>query len=477
MANNKIFIYATTMPLEAINFTNSPTSDEFYEIAQLAVNNDKEISDMTRGIHFEKIERILYHEPSIEVQEFYFKRFMDMFQIPDNADYITFSEYLDRLIELTLLIPSEHNIGLFCDKINRFCNKTKRSEIILPENVKSVVFLKRIAKLLSKQTLTEYVGQIICRFLLLLHPRNFTWKFHINIAKLLFEKFPLLWENILSKVETGGSVEELRIYSSHLTNLDRTVNFYTTSLSQYLFLYAHVLSSYNYKYNEKYRDVEIPNDFFICLMTLVSSNNYEVSWAASAVLLNHVSFGENLDSILKAVFPAVLNLISIERSNNSKYENIVLKYNLPLDTIPLSLLVKILEISPNLSISLNDLDYIQQINKIIKKKFNATNASMCPVEAYEFSMYLTILSFIGTYNDKTKINISKGDSHSIISKALDVHNKILQKWPITNITYTHLQVMVVSNRLTYASCLLLRTLSRSAYLLRTFLHQIVTWNQ
>ena len=384
--------------------------------------------------------------------------------------------HLNELIIITLNAMTESTTAAFCNKLILFCKETETENLIIADKQKTRLFVKRLMRILKAKSTPIYLSASICKFLLLVEPGAFSAILQLNIAEIIYKKFRDLWNEIMhvAKTDIDRKLQNnTAIRGSHSVLLDSKISFYSQSLSQYLFLYASVLSASNDTNDRKKEDLEhsiisISEEFITCLLSLTAAHNYEVSWAATSVLIEYSLQKDEMIDVVRLIYTIVLELISRERLSQVKFRNIVLRYNVPLNLTPLSLLVKLLQVSPNLPILLNDLDYIQTINDIIKTDYNSDDKSMGRVDAYKFSMCLAILSFMGATNDKAKLNISQGDANSFISKTLNIHCKMLQHWPTGAINVQHWKVLEVSNQLTYASCLVLRSLSRSAALLRTY---------
>ncbi|ODQ47900.1 hypothetical protein PICMEDRAFT_15775 [Pichia membranifaciens NRRL Y-2026] len=383
---------------------------------------------------------------------------------------------LNDMIIITQNAMTESTTAAFCNKLILFCKDTETEKLVLLDTQKTRLFVKQLMIILKTKSTPIYLSSSICKFFLLVDPGAFNLFLQLNIADIIYKKYRDLWNQIMHDAETDIDRKlqnNSAIRGSHSVLVDSKISFYSQSLSQYLFLYAYILSSSNdrsvhQKKNLEHSIIPIPEEFIICLLSLTAAHKYEVSWAASSVLIEYSLQKEEKLDVVRLIYTVVLELISRERLSQINFRNIVLKYNIPLSLTPLSLLVKLLEVSPNLPILLNDLDYIQTVNDIIKTDYNFDDKSMCRVDSYKFSMCLTILSFMGVTDDKAKLNISKGDANNFISQTLDIHCKMLQQWPSEKITTQHWKVLEVSNQLTYASCLVLRSLSRSAALLRTY---------
>lgn len=403
-------------------------------------------------------------------------QFLHNSDLSDSDNEVVIGRRLENLISITLPAMTNSTTASFCNKWIAFCRETETNNIVFSHNLKNRLFLQQLVIILKKKTTPIYLSASISKFILLLEPTTFNAFLQLNIAEILYKQFWQLWNQILhdDKMDIKNQPQfSTAIRGSHPVSLESKINYYTQPLSQFLFLYAHVLSANNdfdlcQENVSKHNIIPISEEFITCLLSLAASYNYEISWAATCVLIEYNLHMEEVADVVPLVYTTVLELISRQRLNEIKFRNIVLKYNIPLSLTPLSLLVKLLKVSSSLPVLLNDLDYIQTINDVIKNDYDIHGKNMSHVNAYKFSMCLTILSFMGVTNDKAKLNISKGNANDLICETLDIHCKMLWRWPHIEITTRHWKVLELSIRLTYASCLVLRSLSRSAALLRTY---------
>lgn len=462
------------MNLEGLNSDLQFT--EFTRICQHVYNVNLE-NDNAGNI--ESILQTLNTISNAKLREACIIHLLETYPLPEQGTDLIIRLHLNNLIKVVLITMTELTISSFCEKFINFFRKVELLKLTIygkDHNLK--LFLKKLMNILKKRSSPVHLSNSICKFLLFIEPLFYNRMLQLNIVEVISKRFSRLWTLLLNddtfKISNQLSKNK-SLHGYHSVSLNSKVDYYTEPLSQFLFLYTHIISSntneefHNTAYHSLTKIIPIPNEFLVGLLSLTTAYNYEVSWAATCVLIEYNLPKEEIKDIVRLVHPLVLDLISRESISKIKFQNIVSKYNIPLTLMPLSLLVKLLKVSPPLTTSLNDLNYIQTINELINRSYNSNKKHLSIVESYKFSMCLTILSFLGATKDKAKLSISKGDSNGIISKSLELHGKILHGWPKPeNVTTRHLKVLRISNRLTYASCLVLRSLSRSASLLRTY---------
>lgn len=397
--------------------------------------------------------------------------FLNNYILVDESDIII-RLYLNDMIRVLLIVHNQSTIITFCNRLLDFSANHEIVKLpIFDDNKTTKTFFEIIIKVLNTKTTPVYLLKSICKFLLLIEPLQFNTFFQYHIVQVIYVRFKDLWDFMLE------NDKELlhQCHHEYTTSTESKINYYSESISHLLFVYAHILSINNdsdlLNFGFKPHVLTLPVEFFSILNSLTSVHDFEISWSAACVLIEYSLSENKIHQSIKNIHHVVLKLISEELSKKFNFYNTVTKYNIPLNFLPLSLLVTVLKLSPSLSDSLNDINYIKTINNIINTTYNENNSNMSYFKAYKFSMCLTILSFLCANKDKSKLNISKHLKNNIIINTLDIHCQLLnhiQTINTTEITMKLLRIINISTRLVYSCCLLLRSMSRSASLLRTY---------
>lgn len=397
--------------------------------------------------------------------------FLNNYTLSEESDKII-RLYLNDMIRALLIVYNESTIITFCNRLIDFSSNHELYKLFIFDNNKiTKTFFETLIKIMNTKVTPIYLLKSICKFLLLIEPLHFNTFLQYHIVQIIYFKFKDLWNILLDYNKT--LLNEFR--HDYTISTESKINYYSESLSHLLFVYAHILSINNnsdlINFGFKPYVLTLPADFFSILNSLTTVHDFEISWSATCVLIEYNLFEKKPTDSIKGIHSVTLNLVSEELSNKFNFDNTISKYNIPLTFIPLSLLVKILKLLPLLSDSLNDINYINTINNIINSTYNEKSSNMSYLKAYKFSMCLTILSFLCANKDKAKLNISKHLENNIIINTLDIHYQLLNHIQAMNeseITIKFLRIINISTRLVYSTCLLLRSMSRSASLLRTY---------
>jgi hypothetical protein len=419
-------------------------------------------NNKVRDEQIEQLRSILISIPYSSQRFYCFKCFVENYKFINNSSMAFLSKQVEELAILSISASTEKSFVLLCEKLTELFQANQITGFQVEDNEVLIIFLKKLVDILNSK-LPIYSTKVIFEFLLCIHPASFNRSIQCKVIKLIHTKFNLLWSKISYKKENEKIVDDSKsLHGNCDVSIDHRIDYYNTSLSQFLFLYAHILRDKNLK-----NVLKMPKTLYQSLLTLTGSHNFEVSWSACSVLLEYNKAYE-MRNFNKMIFPVILRLIHKELDSLGKYKNIFSKYNAPLELLPISLLVKILKDSQDLTTLLNDVNYINYIDACIKNSYDSTSKYMNRFDSYRYSMYLTVLSFLGTLNDKAKINISNGHADTLMINSLSKHVYILERIENMDLTFENLKALEISNQITFASCVLLRSLSRSATLLRTF---------
>ncbi|KAG0675187.1 glucose-induced degradation complex subunit vid28 [Pichia californica] len=447
---------------------NKELPDHFLRLYEWA---DQKTDDTENQYNMQMIKSALIKNPDFQTIEKHIIHFINNYEI-NNDNNLTIEYSIDDMIIPLMVLRRESLFSVFCNKMISYCRDTGTTLLYtLDKKTITQTFLHRLFLILDNDSTPDYTSNLICKFILLIEPRVLSKNLQREIIRIIKKKYSKLWGMILS--ENNYKIQNFQ-HGYQSISLNSIINYYSVSLSQYLFLYAHIISIKDEDNKEIQEGIlKLPKILLLGITVLSSSHNFEISWAATSVLIEYTKVHDVTSHTINHLESTVLNLISKEISNKIFFYNIISKYNIPLKHIPLSLLVKLLNNSPTLSDSLNDQNYITLIESIIDKDYNNESKEMTSVEAYKFSMCLTIMSFLSSTQDSARLSVSKGiNINKLIKNSLTWHNKILKAFSDLEFTATHLNVLEVSNRLTYASCLVLRSLSRSASFLRTYFTEI-----
>lgn len=383
--------------------------------------------------------------------------FFHKYQIPCDLGTNEFQEKVKVLMTLTMSSSIEETLALFCNSVIKYAqsNNIKSLEFKTVDEIER--WLSFLSQRLNSDAIALPTRHAIITLLTFIDTSYFSTNFQVGMIALLEKKYDLLWKYILSAINVDMHTVE-SLHGTELVSLDNYLGLYKNSLVETLFSCARTLKTPNC--------VPILDDkLYVGLLTLSKVHDFETSWASSALLLDYAIASNNV-KLLKLIFPTLFKLINQQISYPSFHETTKAEYNAPIEVSPISLMANILKILPNMSKYLDDLEYEDFICGIIKKGYNFGVKGMCYIDAYDFSVYLTILGYMGAYNDKTKIKISKEIPTTLLSNILSNHYNILIGF--SNDSPNQLQILEISNRLAFAACILLRSLSRSGSLLLTY---------
>ena len=293
------------------------------------------------------------------------------------------------------------------------------------------------------------------------------------VTTLLFEIFPTLWKLLLAHRVRNN---ENTTFGLHKTSLDVKLQQLSFPLSHTLLLLAHVLEGCEM---EQKMDT-LSDSFIFCIETLMQSCNHQISWAAAAVYLKSIPCWkakyakthtkEETDSYSRQkitdLLPILIGTFSFQRTDEDSFNELITKYNLSYQLLPASLIVSSLQLVPEQNKFLNDIDFVQDLNQAIEEEFKKSRHSMDVLQCHQISMYLTILSFMAGIDDKTKLNIADGNLNLFIEDILRKHVAIVKNARTPCISNE--MAVLMTYKITLASCVFLRALSRSASILRQY---------
>lgn len=446
--------------LDGIKNGSGKDNVEYYElISKKLLETEDGLIGKNDDIQIPELIRIIKGKDNQDDIDKLVRAFVHNFQLKQYADQDILDKQLNILLEFTELANMSPSIlSLVCIKVIQFANSSYVSNFL----IHSKKFINKIINI-ALDPLTEFnVLQSICNFLLLLNPLSFNNEIETKFTKLPFLQLPALWNHIYK-------------YYLHKDMLDpmvfeTTLNTFTTHLSQYMFVLGHILSRHKnatifYEINEK---------MFNCFKILLFSNNFEISLAASYLLIQYAGFSKYKQNISSMVFTTIITLTKKEEMNQSKFASIVMKYNLIETMHPMSILIQALDYSKDSAMtkSLKDIKFVPYLNSIITR-ITKQHPNNLPIrETYNISRCLTILSFIATYDDDIKLEISKTDFHKVVTGTLKLHFKLLSQISnVENVKLIHSRSIYISNLISYSSCLLLRSLSRSSCLLNLMFYR------
>ncbi|CCH45933.1 Armadillo repeat-containing protein 8 [Wickerhamomyces ciferrii] len=252
-------------------------------------------------------------------------------------------------------------------------------------------------------------------------------------------------------------------------------------------------SSSNHNDDDKLFDIENLNkinqinyknfnkNLYFTITSLLKSNDYELKLSAISLLINF-SINSTLSDLeknknVRKFLPYLIQLIDLDDSNNL----IVFKSELKLSRRfnPFYILSKLclnFEFVNDYLLNCNIIkNFCEIITKFKKMDFN----SLTLLKLDNLSDLFLILSSITSNNEQNRNLIVKHDLSETIHKILEFHysnlKKYLKKHSKDNQQLDDSkdldQILIASNNLTISTCYLLRSLSRSVSILRSYLYE------
>lgn len=253
--------------------------------------------------------------------------------------------------------------------------------------------------------------------------------------------------------------------------LDKILERSVSQLGPILFLYAYQLGNTNVYSNQDY---DMPRTLKNFLLYCAKSTIFLLKWSTSVLLVNYFSAADysqrshNFSNLL----PYIIDLTYQEAGNTTIIKVFTKLCSLPLDMYPLALISKILKGAPDINKVLVEVDYVSFISNVINDYYNEEEKYIAEGTSFKLSLCLNILAHLGMVNDKNKLRISSGPASTLVSNTLVKHLEIL-KYMRTSECKGNIDIRIAnkaiycSTNLTFAACTILRSLSRSASLLRS----------
>ncbi|OWB59262.1 hypothetical protein B5S31_g80 [[Candida] boidinii] len=256
-----------------------------------------------------------------------------------------------------------------------------------------------------------------------------------------------------------------------------TIDTYSSDIAPLLYALAHLIEVI---YLEKGKIISLPKPMYYTLTSLINSSNLNVKLSSINLLTHytiyHLSPGNRHINFMKIV-PSLVSIIEKSKSLKSNQDILLSSsYKLSRKMSPLYLLSKITECDESINHYLVNTDAIELIASIISDNYNPKEKFLSENLLYKISDCLLILSCIASSIEEYRSQITKYNISPIIVDSLLKHFTIYNELQeiksngVYNISSPKTELLLrLSNRITLFSAYLLRSLSRSTALLRTYL--------
>ncbi|OUM51085.1 hypothetical protein BVG19_g166 [[Candida] boidinii] len=256
-----------------------------------------------------------------------------------------------------------------------------------------------------------------------------------------------------------------------------TIDTYSSDIAPMLYALAHLIEVI---YLEKGNIISLPKPMYYTLTSLINSSNLNVKLSSINLLTHytiyHLSPGKRHINFMKIV-PSLVSIIEKSKSLKSNQDILLSSsYKLSRKMSPLYLLSKITECDESINHYLVNTDAIELIASIITDNYNPKEKFLSENLLYKISDCLLILSCIASSIEEYRSQITKYNISPIIVDSLLKHFTIYNELQeiksngVYNISSPKTELLLrLSNRITLFSAYLLRSLSRSTALLRTYL--------
>ena len=425
------------------------------------LNKTRDFNELTKL--YNEIITLLTNKTEPEIRASNTIYFLDNFKIPIKCTNEELNITMDNIIEITLLAIHGDTLALCCFHIIKYCNNNDINMLHFNKVENIEAFVKILLEFNADLNTPPHIRKIFGNFLLLVDPCYYDESNVKQLLEILHLNYTDIWEYSSKNIDTKAKI----IHSTFPVSFDYKVKEISKQLSHYLFILARMFSS---------PDIEIGIYFDITaekfILSLLQVSDFDVLCAASSVFVKLAAFnGTKFSSqiFVKKIFLVVLRVFRLDyvpEESCYRTQMILKDFKVPFDLPPISLIVQLLSINSKFAEMLYDIHFEKTIETCMDLEFSKCHNSMSMRQAYNFAMYLTCLSYMAVINDECKSVIANGTSDVLVKKILEEHVLIISKPNLSSSLY--LRVLETSNRLTFAACSFLKSLSRSAPLLRVY---------
>ncbi|KAH3666918.1 hypothetical protein OGAPHI_003368 [Ogataea philodendri] len=439
--------------------------DRIETVKQCVLGNDKEKIKiepnfpLLRSILLEETNKTILKDTAIIVQSFSFLRTnidllvkYDILQVlmkstvryPALLAEINFRTILDLLSTNLVVKPSiDETYGQFVDVVRLVLNSPNSSKSLLFDTYLLIPFFGRSPEL------SKLYVPLMRRISITISP---LFKHLLDIN---YKRNSLF---VLNKFRE--CVESPELPSEKLFEL------YANEISPAFFALSHILSLLD-------EETSLPLPLYFVLTACLGAYNLNLKLSSVNVLVQytkrfaHSSKEKSVNYVRLA--QALVNLISRTKTTSSPQYTLNSSYKIPRSMSPLYLLSQIAEEDPSNSDYLVDTNFFATIANIITSNYSPETSFMDEDTLYKISDSLLIMSCIGGLREDYRELIIKFDIAPVILDSISRHANIYAEMESTTPTPNEIGILRLSNRITLSGCYLLRSLSRSASLLRTYL--------
>ncbi|KAG7786271.1 hypothetical protein KL910_004304 [Ogataea haglerorum] len=223
-------------------------------------------------------------------------------------------------------------------------------------------------------------------------------------------------------------------------------------------------------------DLNLPLPLYFVLTTFLGSYDLNVKLSSVNVLVQytkkHIRNPKERTTSHARLIEALVHLISRTKDSHGPEYTLSSNYKIPRTMSPLYLLSQIAEEDPSNSDALVEVNFVDTIASIVTANYSSDRTFLDEDTLYKISDSLLILSCIAGLREDYRELVIRYDVAPVIVDSITRHAKIYRELDSRKPTPADVGVLKLSNRITLSSCYLLRSLSRSASLLRTYLVEL-----
>ncbi|ODV83405.1 hypothetical protein CANARDRAFT_30029 [[Candida] arabinofermentans NRRL YB-2248] len=253
---------------------------------------------------------------------------------------------------------------------------------------------------------------------------------------------------------------------------EHTLDLLCDEVSPMLYALSHLIEVIH---SELSVSLTLPQPLYYTLTSFLNAYNLNIKLSAINVLVQYTK--HFMKSALKEtsylkLAPSLVSLISRMKDSNELDNSLNSNYRLTKKMAPIYLLSQIAEDNAHVSEYLVEISFFEKIAGIITSSYSHEQKFLDEKSLYKISDSLLILSCIGGLKENYRELVIKYDVAPIITDSLGRHIEIHKELSSTTPNANEELILKLSNRITLSSCYLLRSLSRSASLLRTYLVEL-----